>query len=78
MFILHIGFVGGIAKFLKDIEDDDIEMMTSEELRVYSQFVRRCEDDTDIESGNEIWEDMPLIKNPKNPKNQKIQKTQKK
>ena len=50
--------VGGVATFLKDIEDEDIDRMTNEEVRVYSQFVRRCEDDTDIESGNEIWEDI--------------------
>ena len=52
--------VRGVATFLKDIEDDDIDRMTNEELRVYNQYIRRYEDDTDIESGDDIFEDMLL------------------
>lgn len=52
--------VCGVATFLKDIEDDDIDRMTNEELRVYNQYIRRYEDDTDIESGDDIFEDILL------------------
>ena len=49
--------VGGIAKFLKDVEDYD-EDDDSEELHVYNSLYDMKTKQTVKESGNEIWEEM--------------------